>query len=355
MQTIEEFKNKFDPILEDFLNKRIELFLKDTNDPFVSDFVKYSKTLTLSGGKRLRPYIAYLMYLNSGGKDIESAMKLFVAFEVFHIFALMHDDIMDKQTKRHGVSTLHTYVLEKLKNDKRVGDIQNVANAQGVLVGDLFFSWALEIFLDNNNFPRENLNKAHDYFYKMVDEVCLGQILDIDMTTRNDASENIINEKTRLKTSRYTFVRPAQIGAHLANPNNDLDDFLERLGTSLGLAFQIQDDLLDIIGDPKVLNKNIFADIEERQHTFFTNYIFEKGDDTQKEQLKKLLGKKLEDKDYIEIKKLFTDSGAIEEGKKIIEEYLTKSQGLIKNSGLNDDSKSSFLNLISLIRKRSDA
>lgn len=153
MYSLKEFKEVFDPVLKQFLDKGINEFLQKTSDPFIKDFISYSKTLTLSGGKRIRPYIAYVMYCACGGKDVENAIRLFVSFEIFHMFALMHDDIMDKQDKRHGVDTIHSYVLKKLKGDGRIGDIENVAKAQGMLVGDLFFSWAMEIFLDNKSFP----------------------------------------------------------------------------------------------------------------------------------------------------------------------------------------------------------
>ena len=125
-----EFKKIFDPVLEDFLENRINEFSKNTSDAFIKDFISYSKTLTLTGGKRVRPYIAYVMYVANGGKDIENAIRLFISLEIFHMFALIHDDIMDKQNKRHGVDTIHAYVLKKLKEQKRTGDIENVARAR---------------------------------------------------------------------------------------------------------------------------------------------------------------------------------------------------------------------------------
>ena len=347
-----EFKKIFDPVLEDFLENRINEFSKNTSDAFIKDFISYSKTLTLTGGKRVRPYIAYVMYVANGGKDIENAIRLFISLEIFHMFALIHDDIMDKQNKRHGVDTIHAYVLKKLKEQKRTGDIENVARAQGILLGDLFFSWAMEIFLDNRSFLPENISKAHDYFYKMVDEVCLGQILDIDTTTKESALEELINEKTRLKTSRYTFVRPMQIGAHLANPENNLDQYSESLGTKLGIAFQLQDDLLDIIGDPKILKKNILRDVSDHQHTFFTNFVFTNGAKVQIEKLLNYFGKELntsEQKDVIEV---FINSGAVDSGKKIIMENLGEAKNIIENSGLNDEYKTACFDLVKIMEDR---
>ena len=352
MYSLKEFKQIFDPVLEEFLEKRISEFLQNTSDPFIKDFVSYSKNLTLAGGKRVRPYIAYVMYVANGGRNIEGAIKLFVSLEIFHMFALIHDDIMDKQNKRHGVETIHAYVLKKLKEQKRTGDIENVAKSQGILMGDLFFSWDLEIFLDNKSFPKDNISKAHDYFYMMVDEVCLGQILDVDITTREEALVELINEKTRLKTSRYTFVRPMQIGAHLAHPNNNLDEYCEILGTKLGIAFQLQDDLLDIIGDPKILEKNILRDVADRQHTFFTNFVLKNGTKEQKEKLIKYFGKELDDNEQKEIIEIFIKSGAVAAGKKIITENLNDAKKIIQNSGLGQEYINTCLGLVKIMEDR---
>lgn len=352
MYSLSEFKDKFDPILEEFLENRINEFSQNTSDSFIKDFVSYSKILTLSGGKRLRPYIAYVMYIANGGKDIENAIKLFISFEIFHVFALMHDDVMDKQNKRHGVDTIHAYILQKLKEDKRIGDIENVSKAQGILLGDLFFSWALEIFLDNKGFAKENISKAHDYFYKMIDEVCLGQIMDIDTTSRQIAGEELINEKTRLKTSRYTFVRPMQIGAHLANPNNELDEYCEKLGTTLGIAFQLQDDLLDIIGDTKILEKNILRDVSDNQHTFFTNFVFKNGANEQKEKLARFLGKEISEDEQKEVIEIFINSGSITAGKTTILENLEKAKNIINSSDLNEEYKKTCLDLVKIMENR---
>ncbi len=352
MYNLKEFKEVFDPILKNFIEQRLKKFSSNSSDNFIKDFIEYSEKLTLAGGKRIRPYIAYVMYAANGGEDIENALKLFVSLEIFHNFALIHDDIMDKQYKRHGVDTIPAYVLKKLKEDKRTGDLENVANAQGILMGDLFFSWAMELFLGNENFPHKNISSAHNYFYKMVDEVCFGQILDIDVTTRENVSDELITEKTRLKTSRYTFVRPMQIGAHLANPDNKMDNFCEDLGTRLGIAFQMQDDLLDIIGDPKLLEKNILRDIAEHQHTFFTNYVFTNGTDNQKQSLAGFFGKEPNEDETREIIKIFQESGAINAGKIEVMKNLEDAKKIIENSSLEEDYKKICFDLVELMKSR---
>ena len=212
--------------------------------------------------------------------------------ELFHIFCLVHDDVIDKSKTRHGQKTIHAFVSEKLLKDKRTGDFRHIGNSQAILVGNLLFSWTFEN-LDNSKFNKERMYSVKKYFYKMVDEVCLGQIIDVDLTTRNNPDWKLIEEKTRLKTSRYSFVRPMQMGAVLADENYAMDDFLENFGTKLGIAFQIQDDLLDIIGKPEETRKTPLIDIEEHQHTFFTNYIFENANLEQKKYFESVFGKPL--------------------------------------------------------------
>lgn len=352
MYDLKEFKKVFDPLLEEFLDERINQFLKNTSDPFISDFILYSKQLTMAGGKRIRPYIAYVMYCASGGKDIQNALKLFVSLEIFHTFALMHDDIMDKADTRHGVKTIHTYVLEKLKQKQRVNDLENVGKAQAILTGDLYFSWAMELFLASKAFPKANIEKSQEYFYKMVDEVVMGQIIDIDITTRVKADCNLINEKTRLKTSRYSFVRPMQIGAGLGNINHGFDDFCENLGTKLGIAFQLQDDMLDIISDEKTLQKSVLRDIADNQHTFFTNFVFENGTNEQKEKLSKFLGKELNNNEKKEVIGIFNDTGSINAGKKAVLKNLEEAKKIISGSSLGQEYKNICFDLVKIMEAR---
>jgi len=192
---------------------------------------------------------------------------------------------------------------------------------------------------------------AKQYFYKMIDEVIMGQIIDIDLVGRENPSLDLIEEKTRLKTSRYSFVRPMQIGAIFANPNYGQDDLLEALGTHLGIAFQIQDDLLDIIGNPKDIQKTPLLDISQHQHTFFTNYVFNKGTKDQISKLAEIFGKNVKDKEE-KIRNVFLESGAIDQGKKIIKKNFDEAKKLVENSQLELQYKQGFITLIKLIEDR---
>lgn len=352
MYNLKEFKNIFDPLLNIFVDKKMDEFLKSSKDPFIKGLGSYSKNLITGGGKRIRPYLAYLAYKSFGGRQDDKAVNFFISLELFHNFLLIHDDVMDKSQTRHGQTTIHTHVLEKLNQNDRVGDLKHIADAQAILIGDLLFSWSMEFFTNDTSFDLENLTMAKKCFYKTVDEVILGQIIDVDLSTRENTNWDLIEEKTRLKTSRYSFVRPMQIGAILANKDYGNDDFFESLGTKLGVAFQIQDDLLDIIGNPKKIKKTPLIDISEHQQTFFTNYILNNGTKYQKEYFGQVFGKVVTKGKYDKIRKLFIESGSIAAGKKIIEENFKKAKKLIENSKLENEYKQKFFELIELIEKR---
>jgi len=348
MYSISEFKNVFDPLLEEFIGEKLEGFNSLTTDAFIKDFVGHTKKLVL-GGKRLRPYLAFAMYKAYGGEEDEAAMKLFVSLEVFHMFALVHDDIMDKASTRRAELTEHKFILEKLKG---FGDFPHIANSQAILVGDLLMSWSLDNFRDNEDFDNVNFEKAREYFYKMIDEVILGQMLDVDTATKENPGQELIDEKTRLKTSRYTCVRPMQIGAALADKNYGDEEFLENLGTKVGVAFQMQDDLLAIVGSTESLAKDILIDVEEHQHTFFTNYIFENGTSKQLTEFKKYFGRKLSDAEKERVKELFEHSGAIDAGKDVISKMLTQARQLVDKSNFEDVYKEKMKELVELMEKR---
>lgn len=352
MYNLKEFKLIFDPVLNEFVDKKLTNFYEKTQNEFIRDFVSYSKNLVSHGGKRVRPYLAYLMYEATKGENTKDAIKVFVSLELFHNFCLMHDDIMDKSSERHGVETVHTYVTNNLKKQERLGDLEHIGQSQAILVGDLLFSWAIESFNANGSFPKENVKKAQEYFYKMIDDVMLGQMIDLDLTTKKDSDEELIKEKIRMKTSYYTFIRPLQIGGYLADPNFDQENFTVELGERLGMAFQMQDDLLDLTGDPKILQKNVLRDISERQHTFFTNYVFKNGNENQKNTLLSFFGNKISNENQKEIVKLFEESGAISKGKQIIEKNLIEAKQIVEKSDFNNINKSLFNNFINILEQR---
>lgn len=350
-----DFKKKIDPYLLKFLDKKLSSYKSYTKDPFILSLISHSKKLVLSAGKRVRPYVAYLMYKSAGGKEDEKAIKLFASLEFFHNFCLIHDDVIDKGSQRHGVTTLHKLTRDKLEKESRLGDSNHIGNSQAILIGDLFFAWASEIFNTCSNFNPKKLYTARLAFNKMIDEVIIGQIIDVDITTRERVIPDLIEEKMTLKTAKYTFSRPMEIGLALVGNKKGLNNFCEDFGTSLGIGFQIQDDMLDIISNPSDLKKNVFSDLRERNHNFFTQYIFDFGSESEKKALNKVFGKNLAilNGDREKVVNLFESSGAIKNGIKTFESYFSSARKSLSKAKMPSEYKDKWLELVDFIEKRS--
>ena len=200
-----------------------------------------------AGGKRVRPRLALLGAQVFGG-DEQLVLPAALALEVFHNFTLLHDDVMDKAVVRRGRPTVH------VKWD------ENTA----ILSGDQMLIEAYKLL---SEVREDKLAGVLRMFNKMATEICEGQQYDVDFEKREDVSIAEYMEMIRLKTS-VLLATALQIGAYIAGADEEGQRALYEYGINLGLAFQIQDDLLDCFGDPATFGKAIGGDIREGKKTF---------------------------------------------------------------------------------------
>ena len=225
--------------------------------------IKYVLSL---GGKRVRPVLMLLAY-NLYKDDPERIMTQAIGLETYHNFTLLHDDLMDNADMRRGHETVHK------KWD---------AN-QAILSGDTMLLQAFE------RIEACEVDKVKDVFQTFLIttyEIGEGQQLDVEFETRNDVREEEYIEMIRLKTS-VLLACAVKIGAILAGaPKEDWDN-LYKFGEQIGLAFQLQDDLLDVYGDPKVFGKNIGGDITSNKKTYMLINAINRANDAQRQELMK--------------------------------------------------------------------
>lgn len=221
-----------------------------------------------SGGKRIRPVLT-LMACNLFSEDVENAIKPAIGLEIFHNFTLLHDDIMDHADIRRGNPTVH-----KKWNE-------NTA----ILSGDAMFIKAYEYFLDCES---PNFRDILKVFNLTALEVCEGQQYDMEFEDRDNVTEQEYLRMIELKTS-VLLAAALKIGALLGGAEKNDADLLYEFGINIGLAFQLQDDYLDVYGDTEVFGKQIGGDIVANKKTFMLIKAQElaKGDDEIR--LKKLL------------------------------------------------------------------
>jgi len=200
-----------------------------------------------SGGKRIRPALVLLAF-NLFSDDIQKAVRPAIGLEIFHNFTLLHDDIMDQAEIRRGIPSVH-----KKWNE-------NTA----ILSGDAMLIKAYDYFLDIDS---PNFRKILQVFNQTALEVCEGQQYDMEFENRDHVSEKEYLRMIELKT--YVLLAGAlKIGALLGNAHAADADLLYEYGKNIGLAFQLQDDLLDVYGDEKVFGKQIGGDIVSNKKTF---------------------------------------------------------------------------------------
>ena len=206
------------------------------------------------GGKRLRPVFA-LMACNIFSDDVAAAVKPAVGMEIFHNFTLLHDDIMDNSKLRRKKPTVNAKW-----ND-------NVA----ILSGDgMMYVASQYVFAA----PENVRNEVMDLYHKTAIEVCEGQQFDMDFETSNDVTLDEYIKMITLKTA----VLPAaclKIGALIGGASPEAADRLYQAGISFGIAFQMQDDYLDMYSTPEVLGKPVGGDVNECKKTVFYHKIME--------------------------------------------------------------------------------
>ena len=218
------------------------------------------------GGKRIRPALMLMGY-NLYNEDVDTIINNALALETYHNFTLLHDDLMDRSDLRRGNPTVH-----KKWND-------NTA----ILSGDTMLILAYKLF--NQGAKNE---KALSAFIEATLGVCEGQQHEIDFETRSDVTEAEYMEMIRQKTS-LLLGYALKIGAIFGGADEEDAENLYTFGEKMGLAFQLQDDLLDVYGDPKHFQKKLGGDIVDNKKTFMLINAMQLANDEQKAELERWL------------------------------------------------------------------
>ena len=210
-----------------------------------SQLYKAAAHLIVNGGKRLRPYMVVKSCQVLGGKTKE-AITAAGAVEMVHNFTLVHDDIMDNDEMRHGVPTTH----------KRFGI------PIAILAGDVLFSKAFQV-VSKANLPSKSTSELVSRLSKACVDICEGQLLDIKMAESKKIPTQNEYIKMISKKTAALFDVSCSMGAICAKSKSKDISNLSSFGKNLGIAFQITDDLIGVMGDPKVTKKPVGNDLRE--------------------------------------------------------------------------------------------
>lgn len=249
-----------DEILK-MVNEFLDHLSYDRKPESLYEPIKYVLSM---GGKRIRPTLMLLAY-NLYKENPEDILMNACALETYHNYTLLHDDLMDNADMRRGHLTVH-----KKWND-------NTA----ILSGDSMLVLAFHRMMQCDT---KHLKDILDLFTVSALEIGEGQQYDMEFETRNDVKEEEYIEMIRLKTS-VLLACALKIGAILADASAEDAENLYKFGEQIGLAFQLQDDYLDVYGDSKVFGKEIGGDITSNKKTYMLINAFNKANDAQREEL----------------------------------------------------------------------
>ena len=223
--------------------------------------------LTKAGGKMLRPALSLITAEAVGGQK-ENALKAGSAIELIHTFSLIHDDIMDDDDMRRGMPSVHKVWGEDV----------------AILAGDTLFSKAFEIIINSDKelTSHAQINNALAAVADACVKICEGQALDMGFENRFDVTEDEYMEMIFKKTGAL-IAAATKVGAIMGGASDEVIDAMYEYGRLIGLAFQIQDDYLDLASDEETLGKPIGSDIGKGKMTIIAiNGLSSAGDDSEK-------------------------------------------------------------------------
>lgn len=286
------------------------------------------------GGKRLRP-VLLLMGYNLFSDHIEKAIPAALAVEVFHNFTLLHDDIMDNAEMRRNQPAVH----------------KKFSKIKAILSGDAmaFLSYRYLLSLDS-----DRLTGIIKLFTETALEVCEGQQYDMDFEKRQNVTEAAYLEMIRLKTA-VLLACSLKAGALLANADSGLANQIYDFGINLGMAFQLQDDLLDTFGDQQIFGKKIGGDILADKKTFLLIKAQERASAGKKAEIEKWLSETEFDPDEkIEgISNIFNQLGIKEITEQKIDSYFVAATEILQNLPVNEERKTPLKKLSKTMLGRS--
>lgn len=322
MLTSKEILNK--------VNSFIEQLPYDRKPESIYAPIKYVLSM---GGKRIRPVLMLLAY-NLYKDNPEHILMPACALETYHNYTLLHDDLMDNADVRRGKPTVHK------KWDANTA----------ILSGDSMLVVAYQRIAQCD---ADKLKPVLDIFTETALEIGEGQQYDMDFETRTDVTEDEYIEMIRLKTS-VLLACAMKIGAILANAPAEDAENLYKVGEQIGLAFQLQDDLLDVYGDPAVFGKKIGGDITSNKKTYMLINAYQRANATQRTELMQWIKAKEFDKQQkiAAVTSLYNEIGIRQLCEEKINFYFEESKKYLAKVNIADDRKEMLREFTAEMMKR---
>jgi geranylgeranyl diphosphate synthase type I len=316
---IAELRAAVDDVIAEFLASKLKRCSLDS--AALPEAIETLRDFVLVGGKRIRPVLCVCGWYAAGGRgDLKPVLRAAASLELFHAFALIHDDVMDGSATRRGHPSVHRMLAEAHRFRSGRGDADRFGTSAAVLLGDLALVWSDEM-LHTAGLAPEGLRAATAVLDTMRTEVMLGQYLDLLGTegSRDEAIRALAI--VRFKTAKYTVERPLHLGAALAGADRSVWDTCSAYALPVGEAFQFRDDILGVFGDPEQTGKPVLDDLREGKHTVLMAHARARATPDQLRVLEDLVGRpELDERQARAVRAVLEETGARQEVEQMIDD-----------------------------------
>jgi geranylgeranyl diphosphate synthase type I len=315
----------------------------------------------LRGGKRLRPAFAYWGWRavadDSERTDVAEAhvLRLFSALELLHACALVHDDVIDASATRRGLPTVHRQFADRHRANNWHGSSEQFGNSAAILLGDLALVWADDI-VATADLSVEAQRRVQRVWAAIRTEVLGGQFLDIAAEASGAESVASAMQVNIYKTASYTISRPLQLGVAAAAERQDVLAAFHELGTNLGVAFQLRDDVLGVFGDPVITGKPSGDDLRSGKRTVLLAEaveLAEKSDPVAAKLLRTSIGTELSDAQAKELCSVIESVGALAAVENRIDVLTRRALDILDAASIDAEAKVGLAELARLAANRS--
>lgn len=340
--------------LDEIINEFFEYSINDASkiDSSYRQLWETLYALIRSGGKRLRPQMTLMAYEAFGDAASRDIIRVAAAQELLHFSLLIHDDVIDRDYTRYGTLNVAGRYRELYSKFLPDGPDQlHFAHSAAILAGDLMLSGAHKLIY-TSNLGSEQKSIAQQLLSISVFEVAGGELLDTELSfvpyTDGDALKI-----ARYKTAGYSFMIPLLTGARLAGVDDRQAELLQNFALSLGVAYQLVDDLLGTFGEEATTGKSTTSDIIEGKRTYMVEQAMSAMTVLEKDRFESSFGNQDASLDQVEdIKQMLVSTGAKSKTEQTIREYAEEAEASLKQLGLDENDYQKFTELIRKVTER---
>lgn len=301
-------------------------------DPEIDSLLRNLGERATTGGKGTRSAFAHLGWRAAGGEECAAtSVNVGAAFELLHVSALVHDDVIDGAAARRGRATVHVEMAERHRDDGWSGEVRRTAEGIAVLSGNMLWAAAQTALGPVNSVARAEWDKVQM-------EVNLGQFLDLMAAAERRVDSRRVHSVMELKTARYTAERPLRMGAAATGRAEEpLVDALGRFGNLVGVAFQVRDDVLGVFGDSDVTGKPTGNDLREGKATLLLARSVESGDTNARKLFSRVGAPDLHNEEIEQMKDVMRRSGTLQWAEETAVSYVEQAVDLLARLNISAD------------------